>query len=299
MNLLALPVHLAVRHIRKRDHNKGPYLGREVIVPREKNKPIQTRLYRPVGCTLPVLPVLFNVHGGSWLFGDCESVDLQSQYLANRLGCLVVNINYLRVDEKPFPYQQMQVSDAVEYFMSRPETFHLDPDRAVLMGYSAGGHISAGAALLLRDRGIHLRHQVLCYPFLNFVGFDFNSFTGKTGLMAKGINAYGWSVPFAKMDKDTLLLSPANADPEQLKGLAPAVIVTCGAGDPLKPQGEQYAEKLKAAGIPVAYKEYKEAIHGFLENNFPDTPESAETADEQRKLMIEAVEWIKEQKIFD
>ena len=299
MNILAFPVHLAVRHIRKRDHNNGPYLGWEVIVPREKDKPIRTRLYRPVNCSLPVLPVLFNVHGGSWLFGDCESVDQQSQYLANRLGCLVVNINYLRVDEKPFPYQQLQVADAVEYFLARPEKYRLDPARAVLMGYSAGGHISAGAALLLRNRGVKLRHQVLCYPFLNFVDFDFNSFTGKTGLMAKGINAYGWRVPFTKMAKDTLLLSPANADPAELTGLAPAVIVTCGAGDPLLPQGEQYAEKLKAAGIPVAYKEYKEAIHGFLENNFPDTPEAAENADPQRKLMIDAVEWIGKQNIFE
>ena len=299
MSILAFPVHLAVRQIRKRDHNKGPYYGYEVMVPRVRDQSVQTRLYRPVGCSLPVLPVLFNVHGGSWLFGDCESLDQQSQYLANHYGCLVVNINYLRIDEKPFPYQQQQVADAVEYFMKRPEIYRLDPERAVLMGYSAGGHISAGAALLLRDRGVKLKHQVLCYPFLNFIGFDFNSFTGKTGLMAKGINAYGWRVPFTKMAKDTLLLSPANAEPEQLKGLAPAVIVTCGVGDPLKPQGELYAEKLKAAGVPVAYKEYKEAIHGFLENNFPDTPESVQTADEQRRLMIEAVEWIGEQNIFD
>ena len=299
MNPLAFPVHLAVKHIRKRDHNRGPYLGYEVFVPRENEKSVQTRLYRPVNCSVPVLPVLFNVHGGSWLFGDCESLDQQSQYLANRYGCLVVNINYLRVDEKPFPYQQHQVADAVEYFLNNAETYHLDPAHAVLMGYSAGGHISAGAALLLRDRGVQLRRQVLCYPFLNFIGFDFNSFTGMKGLMAKGVNAYGWTVPFTQMPKESLLLSPANADPEQLKGLAPAVIVTCGAGDPLKPQGEQYAEKLKAAGVPVAYKEYKEAIHGFLENNFPDTPESVQNADDQRKLMIDAVGWIKEQKIFD
>ena len=298
MHPLAFPVHLAVKFIRRRDHNKGPYHGYEVFAPRENNKSVQTRLYRPVNCDLPVLPVLFNVHGGSWLFGDGESLDLQSQYLANRFGCLVVNINYLRVDEKPFPYQQLQVADVVEYFLSRAEEFRLDPNRAVLMGYSAGGHISAGAAILLRERGIPLKHQILCYPFLNFIGFDFNSFTGMKGLMAKGVNAYGWSVPFTQMPKETFLLSPANAAPEALQGLAPAIIVTCGAGDPLKPQGEQYAEKLKAAGVPVAYREYKEAVHGFLENNFPDTPAAISGLNDQCRLMIEAVRWIGGQNIF-
>ena len=63
--LLTFAAHLGVKHVRKRDHKKGPILGWEVFVPREGQKPVRTRLYRPVNCSLPVLPVLFNVHGGS------------------------------------------------------------------------------------------------------------------------------------------------------------------------------------------------------------------------------------------
>lgn len=297
--LLTFAAHLGIKHIRARDHKKGPVLGWEVFVPREGQLPVRTRLYRPVNCSLPVLPALFNVHGGSWLFGDSESVDEQSQYLANHLGCLVVNIDYLRVDEKPFPYQQLQVADTVCWFLANAERYHLDPARAALMGYSAGGHISAGAAILLRNRGVKLTRQVLGYPFLNFLGFDFGAYLGIKGLAAKAVSAYGWSVPFAEMEKESLLLSPAAAEPEALKGLAPAVIVTCGAGDPLLPQGELYAQKLNAAGVPAAYREFREATHGFLENNFPDTPNAAERGDLQRRLMIEAVEWIKAQDIFN
>lgn len=299
MKPYAIPVHLVLKHVRKKRHNQGNILGWEVFVPRDGERDVHTRLYRPAGGTAPILPVLFNVHGGAWIFGDSESVDLQSQYLANHLGCLVVNIDYLRADEKPFPYQQLQVADTVEYFLTHAAQYRLDPEKAVLMGYSAGGHISAGAAILLRERGITLKKQILGYPFLNFLGFDFGTYLGKSGFAAKAINAYGWSIPFAEMAKDTLLLSPAAADPSDLKGLAPAIILTCGNKDPLLPQGEQYAEKLKAAGVPTVYREYKPAIHGFLENNFPDTPAAAAEGDEQRQLMIEAVEFIRQQHIFE
>ena len=297
MKLLAYPVHLIVKHRRKRDHNKGPVVGWTQDVPRVKDKPIHTLVYRPAGTQAGTLPVLFNVHGGAWLYGDAEGLDRQSQYLADSFGCMVVNIDYLRVDEKPFPYQQQQVSDVVEYFLARPERFHLDPDRAVLMGYSAGGHISAGAAFLLRDRGIRLKKQVLCYPFLNFIGFDFANYVGMTGLAGKGVNAYGGSIPFTKLAKDTPMLSPANAAPEALKGLAPAVIITCGTGDGLLPQGEDYAEKLRQAGVDMEYREFGPATHGFLEGAIPRGDGVQE--DVQCECTRQAVAWLRQLNIFE
>jgi len=83
------PVHLYLENRRKKEHNPGPYQGREFTVPRKGCPDVRVRLYHPAGnCTDP-RPALFNVHGGGWLFGDAEGVDLQSQYLANRLGLSV------------------------------------------------------------------------------------------------------------------------------------------------------------------------------------------------------------------
>ena len=104
------PVHLYLGNVRKKQHAAGPYLGKAFVVPRGAEKGVRVRLYRPAKDSERTLPVLFNVHGGAWLFGDAEGVDLQSQYLANHLDCFVVNIDYRMLDEEPFPYQQTTAS---------------------------------------------------------------------------------------------------------------------------------------------------------------------------------------------
>lgn len=292
------PIHQYLIRRRQKTHNPGPYLGQAYTVPREGEPGVRVRLYRPADDDGSLLPILFNVHGGGWIFGDAEGVDLQSQYLANHLRCFVVNVDYRLLDEKPFPYPQREVADAAAYFIARASEFHADPDRTAVMGYSAGGHIAAGAAMLLRDRGVKLTTQVLGYPFLNFIGFNCAEYTGFKGAFGAFFNRFAQDVLFETMPKETALLSPANAAPELLKGLAPAVIVSCGNGDPLLPQAEAYAAKLKEAGVPTVYREVKEAIHGFLEHNFKDDLAVFENEDEQDRLMREAVDFIAGQHIF-
>ena len=292
------PVYLALSHRRKKNHNPGPYLGYAVKVPREGKKDVKVRIYRPAAGPA-TLPVLFNVHGGAWIHGDAEGVDLQSQYLANHLECMVVNIDYRLAFEYPFPYQQCEVADTVEYFLTHADKFHIDPARAALMGHSAGGHIAAGAAMLLRDRGVRLSAQVLCYPFLNFAGFSYGDYAGVNGTAAKLLTWLSEAVLFEKMPKDDVMISPGSAAPEALCGLPDAVILSCGLNDPLLPQAEQYADTLQKAGVKTTYREYTEAEHGFMEHNFRDDPAVFANEGKQDTLMRQAVEFLREQKIFD
>lgn len=293
------PVHLYLSNVRKKGHNPGPYLGQAFTVPREGSSGVRVRLYRPKEDVGDPLPVLFNVHGGAWIHGDAESLDLQSQYLANHLNCFTVNVDYRRLDERPFPYPQTEVADTVSYFLAHAEEYRFDPQRAALMGYSAGGHIVAGAAMLLRDRGVKPVTQVLGYPFLNFVDFDFAAYGNIKSAKGRILNRFTKAVFFEKMPMDCALLSPANAATAELQGLARAVIVSCGKDDPLLPQAEAYAEKLKQAGIPTVYREYKTAEHGFLERNFPDGPAGFASQGEQDVLMRDAVDFILAQDIFN
>ena len=295
MNRFIFPIRMLLDKKRKREHNPGPYLGQAFAVPRTGVDGVNVRLYRPVGDVARPLPALFNIHGGGWLFGDAEGVDLQSQYLANRLGCFVVNVDYALADEAPFPWQQTQVADTVCWFIGHAAQFRADPAKAMLAGYSAGGHIAAGAAMLLRDRGVKLSAQILGYPFLNFVGFDFAGYGGMRGLPAVIFNRFAKSVLFERLPAEKPLLSPGNADASALAGLAPAVIIGCGKNDPLLPQAEAYAKKLQAAGVRTVYREFREAEHGFLERGFPDDPAVFKQQGEQDRLMREAVEFIREQ----
>lgn len=282
---------------RKREHRPGPYEGQVFFVPRKTEKDVRVRLYRPKDQKDEVLPVLFNVHGGGWVFGDAEGVDLQSQYLSNRLHCLVVNIDYVYADVKPFPYQQIEVRDTVEFFLRYADDFRIIKNKAALIGYSAGGHIAAGASILLRDHGIDLCTQVLCYPFLNFVNFDYASYVGINGIAGGIFNRFSDTVLFEYLKKDCLLLSPGEAEPDKLTGLPPAVIIAC-VGDPLLPQAKSYAEKLTEAGVQCEYREYEQAEHGFMERNITDAPAAIKNEPLQDTLMREAVDYILDRDIF-
>ena len=114
--------------------------GEKLMVPRTDAAPVMTYLHRPT-CGGENLPVVFNVHGGAWVGGDALLLDTQSQEMANRLGAMVVNINYIKADVKPFPYAQYEVRDTVLYFVRHAQEYGIDISKLALMGYSAGGHL--------------------------------------------------------------------------------------------------------------------------------------------------------------
>ncbi len=285
-------LHLTMQHARNKVKKKEPLLGRRFTVPRAGHRSVDTILYRPKKPIAELLPVMFNVHGGAWVGGDATVLDTQSQYLADLQGCFVVNINYTKLDVKPFPYAQQEIRDAVLYFSDHAKEYGIDNTSFSLIGYSAGGHLCAGAAMLLRDAGFKLNSQFLCYPFLNFAEMDAvtqdmeHKEADKAGKLMDEIF-------FSKMDKAVPLLSPANAPAEALRDLAPAEIITCGE-DALYAHSTQYQELLTKAGVPAVHKDYVGSIHGFLEVNFPETKEDGAKSPEQEALMKEAVEYIRQ-----
>lgn len=240
--------------------------GEKFMVPRTDAVPVLVYLHRPA-CGGENLPVVFNVHGGAWVGGDALLLDTQSQEMADRLGCLVVNINYVKADVKPFPYAQYEVRDTVLYFVRHAREYGIDTSKLALMGYSAGGHLCACAAQLLSEEGVQLSCQVLCYPFLDF------TFAGEAhNEMADGMTGVG-EIFFPTLSKTDPLVSSGLLPDEKLKNLAPAMIITCG-HDQLQPQANRYKARLENAGVKVQLFDYPESLHGFLECNYPETEDS-------------------------
>lgn len=272
MNIKLYFTKLMVKHERKKLIKRlaaYPTKGEKLMVPRESLPSVTTYLYRP-SCKSGHLPVVFNVHGGAWVGGDALLLDTQSQQMADRLGALVVNINYIKADEKPFPYAQFEIRDTVRYFAEHAEVYGMDTSKLTLMGYSAGGHLCACAAQLLRNDGIRLSCQVLCYPFLDFT---FGRETQKEiQSELEGIKGLG-EVFFPALSDTDPLVSPGIVPDQELEGLAPAIIITCGQ-DALKPQADAYKVRLENAGVYVQLLDYPESVHGFLECNFPETEDS-------------------------
>lgn len=251
MSLEVLLAKMALRHNRSKTARAVKKVcrikGKKFIVPRLGAKGVTVYIYHPEHDDAIGMPVVFNVHGGAWVGGDALLLDTQSQKMANRLNAIVVNINYVKVDEQPFPYAQYEVRDTVKYFSENYAEFGMDTSRFALMGYSAGGHLCACAAQLLIEDDIPLSCQVLCYPFLDFTygggsQSEIKETLDKLTLIDK--------VFFPMIPKTHYLCSPGQQNEEKLRGVAPAIIVTCGT-DPLKVQGEAYTDRLLSAGVSV------------------------------------------------
>lgn len=239
-----------------------PITGERIYLPRAGQDAIEVILYRPAQKTAAPLPVFFNLHGGAWVGGDAVLLDSFCALLADKLPALVVNLNYKKADERPFPYQQQETCDAVLYFARHAGEYGADKAKFALGGHSAGAHISAGAAIRLKELGFGLACQMLVYPFTDF--------TAESGLVlwGKPLSAF-YPVFFSGCGPEHRWLSPLRARDDELRGVAPAIVVTCGP-DELKPHGLTYAKRLMDASVPVKYREYPDALHGFLEVNRPE-----------------------------
>ena len=289
MSIKTRLMHVVLKHGRRKSRKKKPWLGERFMVPRTGRKPVEVILYRPEKPAALPVPVLFNVHGGSWVGGDASQMDTQSKTWAEMLGAFVVNINYTKADDKPFPYMQNEVFDTVLYFAEHASEYGIDKTRFSLIGYSAGGNVCAGVSIMLRDAGFSLNTQVLCYPFLDFHMFDHGGVAGfldeKTVRLAMDIYFPG------RINRYDPIYSPAAAPDETLRGLAPCEIVACGL-DPLNVQAMAYEKRLTEAGVPVALKEYPNAKHGFLEFNWPESENAPDP--EQKKYRDDAMRYITE-----
>lgn len=283
--LLKLAAKKGRRQAVRRVQSLGHVKGQKFLVPRENAKPVMTYLYRPTGGG-ENLPAVFNVHGGAWVGGDALLLDTQSQEMADRLGAMVVNINYVKADVKPFPYAQYEIRDTVRYFADHAKEYNIDAQRFAVMGYSAGGHLSACAAQLLQQDGIRLSCQVLCYPFLDF------TFQGETNNEMKdtiaGLNGLN-NIFFPNLEATDPLVSPGLIPEQRLMELPPTILVTCGQ-DALKSHADGYAARLQEAGVSVHMLDYPDSIHGFLECNFPETEDSNDAKSPAQKTLCNQCE---------
>lgn len=223
-------------------------------------------LHRPSVQTVH-LPMLIVLHGGSWVGVDAVVIDSLCETLADRVPAMVVNMNYTKVDEKPFPNSMEEVCSLLSYFKNHSEEFGINSDKIAICGQSAGAHIVAGACLMAKDKGLSVARQILVYPFVDWSGIVDNP------MVEYGIAGMDYDdvldLFFPGQDLSSAYLSPLAADEKQLKGIAAADIIVCGQ-DKLREHGVAYYTKLKSLGIESTLKEYEQAIHGFLEVNRPD-----------------------------
>jgi acetyl esterase len=249
-------------HEAETKHLSGP--GEPVAEVRDLEIPapscvIPARLYRPPERDGP-LPLVVYLHGGGWMIGSIESFDTVVRALANRSGAIVVSVGYRLAPEAPFPAGLEDCLCAVRWLAANASELGADPERMAIAGDSAGGNLATVVARRLRGE-VPLRAQALIYPVAD-AGCNtasYRDFGEGHGLTAASMQRF-WNVYLDGSDGMDPDASPLRAD--DLDGCPPAFVLTAGF-DPLRDEGEAYAEALREAGVEVDLRRYDGAIHGF------------------------------------
>jgi acetyl esterase len=213
------------------------------------------------------------IHGGGFWMGEYLPIwDGANSQLAKTSQALVVSVGYRLAPEAPFPAAIDDCWAALLAIAERAPEWKGDPQRLAVMGGSAGGNLAAALGLRARDAGgPPIAFQVLVVPALQAGGEPTASrrqFASGYGL--DGLDAMTRAYAPDPKDHGNPWLSPLLAS--SFVGLPPALILTAEF-DPLRDEGEAYAEKLRAAGVPVTLERYAGAIHGFLGS--PDDMEAS------------------------
>ncbi len=223
---------------------------------------VAVRAYRPV--LGEVLPALVYFHGGGWTIGDLDTHDVVCRQLAIGARCAVFSVDYRLAPEHPFPAAVDDCFFAARFVFENHESLRIDPTRIAVGGDSAGGNLAAVVALLARDAGgPPLACQLLIYPATDqrceFASHERN---GAGYLLTKeGIRFFRAGYLPDPKDRTDWRASPLLAS--SLAELPPAFVLTAGY-DPLVDEGRAYAERLAAAGVETAYREYPDMVHGFV-----------------------------------
>lgn len=227
------------------------------------NPSVGLRVYRPVSATSPG-PTLFWLHGGGYIIGSPEQ-DEQSSIGFARLGITVVAGRYRLAPENPTPAAIDDAYAGLLGAVGHAERLGVDPARIAIGGASAGGGLAAGLVLRAHDEGtVHPVFQLLVYPMLDDrtvlrSDVDTRNLRGWTTRN----NRFGWTSLLGGAP-GSLGVSPyaAPARRDDLRGLPPAWIGV-GTLDLFHDEDVAYAERLRAAGVPVELHEVVGAFHGF------------------------------------
>ncbi|MCG8915952.1 alpha/beta hydrolase [Actinokineospora sp. PR83] len=221
---------------------------------------IRLRVYRPGAGVLPVLVYFF---GGGWTLGTIETADAICRRLANAAGCVVVSVGYRLAPEHRFPAAVHDCVAATAWVGEHAGELGVDAGRVAVGGDSAGGNLAAAVTLVARERGVKLVHQLLVYPNTEYRA-DTASLRESTDryLFNRDSVAWYWGHYLASPeDGENPLASPLK-EPD-LSGLPPATVITAEY-DPLRDEGERYAERLRDAGVAVDLTRYDGMAHGFF-----------------------------------
>jgi acetyl esterase len=243
---------------------EGPELdsATELSIPAPHGS-IPARMYTPKALRTKdgMAPCLVFFHGGGFVIGNLDSHDVVCRKLAHEGELIVISVDYRLAPEHKFPAAVEDSIAATKWVAANARQLGLDPARIMVGGDSAGGNLAAVTAIALRDTGPSLAGQVLIYPSTDFaMSHPSHSEPETSILLTHAVIRWFINHYMGDADRNDWRASPARA---KLAGLPPAYVLVAGA-DPLRDEGQEYAERLKQAGVAVTYRYFPGQFHGFF-----------------------------------
>jgi acetyl esterase len=208
-------------------------------------------------------PCLVFFHGGGWVIGDLDSHDVVCRKLAHEGELIVIAVDYRLAPEHKFPAAVDDAIAATKWVADNARQLGIDAARITVGGDSAGGNLAAVVALAARDGdGPKLAGQLLIYPATDFaMNTPSHSEPETSILLTHSVVKWFCNHYLGDADINDWRASPARA--KSLDGLPPAYVLVAG-GDPLRDEGDEYAKRLKQAGVAVTYRYFPGQFHGFF-----------------------------------
>jgi len=222
--------------------------------------PIAVRGYRP--SNVEKLSATLYCHGGGFVAGDLETHDALCRSLALTSNCAVFAVQYRLAPECRFPGPVEDCHRILTWLAENAASLNIDSSRLAACGDSAGANLVVAAALLARESDLQLCHLGLIYPITDAACDTRSMHEFASGyLLTRAAVQWFWTLYLNTAEEEAnTLASVLRAD---LGGLPPATIVTAEF-DPLRDEGELFAERLRSAGISVAARRFDGMIHGFV-----------------------------------
>ena len=264
----------------------------DLTVPGGPTGEVSITVYRPAGA-VGTLPVVLYTHGAGWVFGDAHTHDRLVRELTTRAEAATVFVSYSLSPEARYPVALEQIYTVLEWIAADGAAHDLDPDRIAVAGDSVGGNMTAAIAIMSKQRGgPRIAGQLLYYPVTD-ASFD----TGSYHQFATGYwlrrDAMQWFWDQYTTDpaqRAEVTASPLRASLDELSGLPRALVIN-GEADVLRDEGEAYAARLRAAGVPVTSVRYNGTIHDFVMLNALRDSNTAKAATAQGGEFLRAVLW--------
>jgi acetyl esterase len=224
---------------------------------------LRLRIYTPLG--QGPFPLLMFFHGSGFVLCNLDTHDGMCRNLCAGAACVVASVDYRLAPEHKFPAGLDDCLHATRWAASHAEELSADPTRIAVAGDSAGGNMAAVTALRIRDEGgPKLCGQVLLYPVTDYYTPGTRSYeeNGRGYGLTRETMVWFWNHYLTHpSEADNPYASPLRAT--DLTSLPPA-FVSSAEYDPLRDEAEQYADKLRLAGVPVRMIRYDGMNHGFL-----------------------------------